>query len=88
MQVRLGLSNFMQIKHAHEHFDLTSKNENFSIIWHKTIYFLDQEYMLSHKPHPLQRKEGSGHATTIELSARNAIIKHMQWLDNKMLTSA
>ena len=38
-QVRLGLSNFMQTKHAHEHFDLlrhvdikTSKNENFSII--------------------------------------------------------
>ena len=57
MQVRLGLSNFMQIKHAHEHFDLTSKNENFSIIWHKTIYFLDQEYMLSHKPHPSQRED-------------------------------
>ena len=48
----LGLSNFMQTKHTHEHFDLiihidikTSKNENFSIIQHKTIYCLDQEYM-------------------------------------------
>ena len=37
---------------AHEDFDLiihidikTSRNENFSIIRHKTIYFLDQEYM-------------------------------------------
>ena len=71
----------MQTKHAHEHFDLlihvdikTSKNENFYIIQHKTISFLDQEYMLSHKPHPSQREEGSGHATTIELSPRNAII--------------
>ena len=42
----------MQTKHAHEHFDLiihidikASKNENFSIIRHKTIYCLDQEYM-------------------------------------------
>ena len=54
----------------------------------KIYYFLDQEYMLSHKPHPSQREEGSGHATTIELSARNTIIEHMQRLDNKMLTSA
>ena len=54
----------------------TIKNENFSIIWHKTIYSLDQEYMLSHKPHPSQREEGSGHATTIEFSPRNAIIEH------------
>ena len=37
---------------AHEDFDLiihvdikASRNENFSIIRHKTIYFLDQEYM-------------------------------------------
>ena len=37
----------MQTKHAHEHFDLiihvdikTSRNENFSIIRHKTIYLL------------------------------------------------
>ena len=36
-------------------------NDNFSIIWHKTIYFLDQECMLSHKPHPLQREEGYNH---------------------------
>ena len=42
----------MPTKHAHDHFDLiihvdikTSKNENFTIIRHKTIYFLDQEYM-------------------------------------------
>ena len=68
---------------AHEHFGLlmhidikTSKNKNFSIIRHKTIYFLDQEYMLSHKPHPLQKEEGSGHAATIELLPRNAIIEH------------
>ena len=52
----------MQTKHAHEHFDLlinvdmkTNKDENFSIIRHKTIYFLEQEYM-SHKPHPSQRE--------------------------------
>ena len=44
----------MQTKHAHEHFDLiihvdikTSKNENFTIIRHKTIYFLDHECFLS-----------------------------------------
>ena len=72
----------MQTKHAHEHFDLlihvdmkTNKDENFSIIQHKTTYFLEQEYM-SHKPHPSQREEGSGHATTIELSPRNAITEH------------
>ena len=53
----------------------TNKDENFSIIQHKTIYFLEQEYM-SHKPHPSQREEGSGHATTIELSPRNAITEH------------
>ena len=48
----LGLSNFMQTKPAHEHFDLilqvdikASKNENFFIIRHKTTYCLDQEYM-------------------------------------------
>ena len=48
----LGLSNFMETKHANEHFDLiihvdikSSKNENFSIIQHTTIYCLDQEYM-------------------------------------------
>ena len=79
----LGLSNFIQTKHAREHFDLlihvdikSSKNENFSIIQRKTIYFLDQEYMLSRKPHPSQREEGSGHTATIELLPGNAIIEH------------
>ena len=73
----------MQTKHAHEHFDLlihvdmkTNKDENFSIIRHKTIYFLEQEYMLSHKPYPSQREEESGHATIIELSPRNAITEN------------
>ena len=58
----------------------SSKNDNFHIIWHTTIYFLDQEYMLSHKPHPSQREEGSGHATTIELSPRNAITEHSSYI--------
>ena len=69
----------MQTKHVHEHFDLlihvdikASKNENFSV---NTIYFLDHEYM-SHKSQLSQREEGSGHATTIELSPRNPIIEH------------
>ena len=48
----LGLINFLQTKHAHEHLDLiihidikTSNNESFSIIWHQTIYCLHQEHM-------------------------------------------
>ena len=51
-QVNLGLSNFMQPKHAHEHFDLIIHVD--IIIRHKTIYCLDQEYnqtfIMKHRP--------------------------------------
>ena len=55
---RLNASNDLCRPNMHEQFDLlihvdmkTNKDENFSIIRHKTIHFLEQEYM-SHKPHP------------------------------------
>ena len=38
--------------------------------------------------HTLHREEGSGHASTIELSPWNAWNHLTQWSDNKMLTSA